>query len=129
MRRGGSQRISSTGVFRWCLTRLDGAGPDTPWYCGLGPHEPPTPLDGRKHTKDEQENPHGNLQSRSGLSRQNVLKLQIAIQVVYSRLRDDPRGRQVAGVRPLLWPAAVVPICVYETSAVQTFYRLARFPK
>jgi len=48
--------------------------------------------DGRKHTKDEQENPHGNLQSRSGLSRQNVLKLQIAIQVVYSRLRDDPRG-------------------------------------
>jgi len=27
--------------------------------------------DGRKHTKDEQENPHGNLQSRSGLSRQN----------------------------------------------------------
>jgi hypothetical protein len=23
----------------WCLTRLDGAGPDTPWYCGLGPHE------------------------------------------------------------------------------------------
>jgi hypothetical protein len=27
--------------------------------------------DGRKHTKDEQEKPHGNLQSRSGLSRQN----------------------------------------------------------
>jgi hypothetical protein len=46
--------------------------------------------DGRKHTKDEQENPHGNL-SRSGLSLQNVLKLQIAIQVFYSRIRDDAR--------------------------------------
>jgi hypothetical protein len=48
--------------------------------------------DGGKHTKDEQENPHGNLQSRNGLSRQNVLKLQMAIQVVYSRLRDDAVG-------------------------------------
>jgi hypothetical protein len=45
---------------------------------------------GRKHTKGEEENPHGNL-SRSGLSRQNVLKLQIAIQVFYSRIRDDAR--------------------------------------
>jgi hypothetical protein len=31
---------------------------------------PITTDDGRKHTKDEPENPHGNL-SRSGLSRQN----------------------------------------------------------
>jgi hypothetical protein len=45
--------------------------------------------DGRKHAKDEQENPHGNLQSRSGLSRQNSKisgsQTQIAIQVFYSR--------------------------------------------
>jgi hypothetical protein len=47
---------------------------------------------GRKHTKGEEENPHGDL-SRSGLSRQNVLKLQIAIQVFYSRIRDGPRRR------------------------------------
>jgi hypothetical protein len=46
--------------------------------------------DGRKHAKDEQENPHGNL-SRSGLSRQNVLKPQIAIQAFYSRIRDEAR--------------------------------------
>ena len=51
--------------------------------------------DGRKHTKDEQENPHDNLQSRSGLSRQNSKisgsQTQIAIQVFYSRIRDDAR--------------------------------------
>jgi hypothetical protein len=51
--------------------------------------------DGGKHTKDEQENPHGNLQSRSGLSRQNSKisgsQTQIAIQVFYSRIRDDAR--------------------------------------
>jgi len=45
--------------------------------------------DGRKHTKDEQENPHDNLQSRSGLSRQNSKisgsQTQIAIQAFYSR--------------------------------------------
>src|SRR4029077_3761141 len=45
--------------------------------------------DGRKHTKDEQENLHGNLQSRSGLSRQNSKisgsQTQIAIQAFYSR--------------------------------------------
>jgi hypothetical protein len=50
--------------------------------------------DGRKHTKDEQENPHGNLQSRSGLSRQSCKisgsQTQIAIQVFYSRIRDGP---------------------------------------
>jgi hypothetical protein len=54
--------------------------------------------DGRKHTKDEQENPHGNLQSRSGLSRQNSKisgpQTQIAIQVFYSRIRDGPPRRQ-----------------------------------
>jgi hypothetical protein len=33
----------------WRLTRLDGAGPDTPWYCGLGPHDPPTPVTVAKH--------------------------------------------------------------------------------
>jgi hypothetical protein len=33
----------------WCLTRLDGAGPDTPWYCGLGPHESLFPLRAAKH--------------------------------------------------------------------------------
>jgi hypothetical protein len=168
MRRGGSQRISSTEVFRVVPHAPRWSGPRHALVHRIGPtrrtspgrgrqalliclkpairgSSPPSIVndaprtigrsgflkadDGRKHTKDEQENPHGNLQSRSGLSRQNVLKLQIAIQVVYSRLRDDPRGRQVAGVSALLWPAAVVPICVYETSAVQTFYRLARFPK
>ena len=46
--------------------------------------------DGRKRTKGEEENPHGNL-SQSGLSRRNVLKPQIAIQVFYSRIRDDAR--------------------------------------
>jgi hypothetical protein len=50
--------------------------------------------DGRKHTKDEQENPHGNLQSRSALSRQSCKisssQTQIAIQVFYSRIRDGP---------------------------------------
>jgi hypothetical protein len=56
--------------------------------------------DGRKHTKDEQKNPHRNLspaQDGSGV----VLKLQIAIQVVYSRIRDGARRigeyRQAAG--------------------------------
>jgi hypothetical protein len=53
--------------------------------------------DGRKHTKDEQENPHGNLQSRSGLSRQSCKisgsQTQIAIQVFYSRIRDGPPRR------------------------------------
>jgi len=53
--------------------------------------------DGGKHTKDEQENPHGNLQSRSGLSRQNSKisgsQTQIAIQVFYSRIRDGPARR------------------------------------
>jgi hypothetical protein len=46
--------------------------------------------DGRKHTKDKQKNPHRNLspaQDGSGV----VLKLQIAIQVVYSRICDDAR--------------------------------------
>jgi|SRR5690348_8607398 hypothetical protein len=89
----------------WRLTRLDGAGPDTPWYMNWAhtTHQPrprspsivdmlktrnswllppivndaPRTIgrsgllkadDGGKHTKDEQENPHGNLQSRSGLS-------------------------------------------------------------
>jgi hypothetical protein len=33
----------------WCLTRLDGAGPDTPWYCGLGPHESLAPVTAAKH--------------------------------------------------------------------------------
>ena len=33
-----------------CLTRLDGAGPDTPWYIGLGPHELLlSPLTAAKH--------------------------------------------------------------------------------
>jgi hypothetical protein len=53
--------------------------------------------DGGKHTKDEQENPHGNLQSRSGLSRQDSKtsgsQTQIAIQVFYSRIRDGPARR------------------------------------
>jgi hypothetical protein len=53
--------------------------------------------DGGKHTKDEQENPHGNLQSRSGLSRQDSKtsgsQTQIAIQVFYSRIRDGAAGR------------------------------------
>jgi hypothetical protein len=46
--------------------------------------------DGGRHTKDEQKNPHGNLQSRGALSRQNSKisgsQTQIAIQVFYSRI-------------------------------------------
>jgi hypothetical protein len=53
--------------------------------------------DGRKHTNDEQENPHGNLQSQGGLSRQNSKisgsQTQIAIQLFYSRIRDGPLRR------------------------------------
>jgi hypothetical protein len=33
----------------WRLTRLDGAGPDTPWYIGLGPHDAPAPVAVAKH--------------------------------------------------------------------------------
>ena len=33
----------------WCLARLDGAGPDTPWYIGLGPHDAPAPVEVAKH--------------------------------------------------------------------------------
>jgi hypothetical protein len=33
----------------WCLTRLDGAGPDTPWYRELGPHESLFPLRAAMH--------------------------------------------------------------------------------
>jgi hypothetical protein len=54
--------------------------------------------DGGKHTEDEQENSHGNLQSRSGLSRQNSKisgsQTQIAIQLFYSRIRDGPPHQQ-----------------------------------
>jgi hypothetical protein len=59
--------------------------------------------DGRKHTKDEQKNPHRNLspaQDGSGV----VLKLQIAIQVVYSRIRDGARriAANIVKLRELL---------------------------
>ena len=33
----------------WCLTRLDGAGPDTPWYIVLGSHHAPAPVAVAKH--------------------------------------------------------------------------------
>ena len=92
IKRGGSRRISSTEVFRvahqprsrspsivdmlktrnsWLLPpSIVNDAPRTIGRSGFVKAE-----DGRKHTKDEQENPHGNLQSRSGLSRQVVLKL------------------------------------------------------
>jgi hypothetical protein len=60
--------------------------------------------DGGKHTKDEQENPHGNLQLRSGLSRQNSKisgsQAQIAIQVFYSRIRDEARPLRPISAKP-----------------------------
>jgi hypothetical protein len=36
-------------LLEWCLTRLDGAVPDTPWYIGLGPHDAPAPVEVAKH--------------------------------------------------------------------------------
>jgi hypothetical protein len=33
----------------WRLARLDGAGLDTPWYIGLGPHDAPAPVEVAKH--------------------------------------------------------------------------------
>jgi hypothetical protein len=64
--------------------------------------------DGRKHTKGEEENPHGNL-SRSGLSRRNVLKPQIAIHVFYSRIRDEPPRAACCSRSGRMGPSIVFP--------------------
>jgi hypothetical protein len=49
-KRGGSRRYCQPEFLEWFLTRLDGAGaPDTPWCCGLGPHDAPAPVAVAKH--------------------------------------------------------------------------------
>jgi hypothetical protein len=48
-KQGDRREYRQPKFLEWCLTRLDGAGPDTPWYIGLGSHDAPAPVEVAKH--------------------------------------------------------------------------------
>jgi hypothetical protein len=48
-RRGFCGEYRQPKFLEWCLTRLDGAGSDTPWYIVLGTHDAPAPVAVAKH--------------------------------------------------------------------------------